>query len=31
MKRITLFAAILLVSAAPAFVQQMSEPTVRVG
>ena len=31
MKRTALFAAILLASAAPAFAQTMSEPTVRVG
>jgi uncharacterized surface protein with fasciclin (FAS1) repeats len=31
MKRTALFAAILMASAAPAFAQQMTEPTVRVG
>ena len=31
MKRTALFAAILMASAAPAFAQHMSEPTVRVG
>ena len=31
MKRTALFAVILMASAAPAFAQAMSEPTVRVG